>query len=258
VNAPADKLPICGVVIAKNEGDRIGRCVASLTALCRDVLVLDSGSDDDTLANAIAAGARVEQQPWLGFAAQKNAAIARAAQPWVLLLDADEWLAADAAPALRALFANGEVECADAWRLPRRTHFLGTVLDHGGRGNEPVERLFRQDLRYLPAEVHEKLDLAGRRVAAVPARIEHDTARSFDEYAATLQRYARLWARQRHAAGRRAGALSAPLHAAAYWVKNFLLRGGFLDGEMARRYHALHARYVYDKYRLLRSSQDRD
>jgi hypothetical protein len=56
-------------------------------------------------------------------------------------------------------------------------------------------------------------------------------------------------------AGRRAGALSAPLHAAAYWIKNYLLRGGFLDGEMARRYHALHARYVYEKYRLLRSLQ---
>ena len=258
MNAPADKLPICGVVIAKNEGDRIGRCVASLAVLCRDVLVLDSGSDDDTVANAAAAGARVEQQPWLGFAAQKNAAIARATQPWVLLLDADEWLAADAAPALRALFANGEVERADAWRLPRRTHFLGTALDHGGWGREPVERLFRQDLRYLPAEVHEKLDLAGRRVAAVPARIEHDTARSFDEYAEKLQRYARLWASQRHAAGKHAGALAPPLHAAAYWIKNYLLRGGFLDGEMARRYHALHARYVYDKYRLLRSSQDRD
>ena len=73
-----------------------------------------------------------------------------------------------------------------------------------------------------------------------------------------MQRYARLWARQRHAAGKRAGALSAPLHAAAYWLKNFLLRGGFLDGEMARRYHALHTRYVCDKYRLLRSLQHRD
>jgi (heptosyl)LPS beta-1,4-glucosyltransferase len=255
VNAPADKLPICGVVIAKNEGDRIGRCVASLAVLCCDVLVLDSGSDDDTAANAIAAGARVEQQPWLGFAAQKNAAIARAAQPWVLLLDADEWLADDAAPVLRALFASGEVERADAWRLPRRTRFLGTALDHGGWGREPVERLFRPDLRYLPAEVHEKLDLADRRVGAVQARIEHDTARSFDEYAAKLQRYARLWARQRHAAGKHAGALAPVLHAAAYWIKNYLLRGGFLDGEMARRYHALHARYVYEKYRLLRSLQ---
>jgi (heptosyl)LPS beta-1,4-glucosyltransferase len=246
-------LPLSGVVIAKDEGDRIGRCVASLAALCAEVVVLDSGSTDDTAAVATAAGARVEQQPWLGFAAQKNAAIARAAQPWVLLLDADEWLDDAAAARLRALFASGEVERADVWRLPRRTHYLGAALEHGGWGREPVERLFRPALRYLPAEVHERLDLSGQRIAAVDARIEHDTARSDAEYAAKLDRYAALWARQRRAAGRRAGPLAAPLHAAAYWLKNYVLRGGFLDGPMARRFHGLHARYVYRKYRLLRS-----
>jgi (heptosyl)LPS beta-1,4-glucosyltransferase len=247
-------LPVSGVVIAKNEGDRIGRCVASLAAVCSDVLVLDSGSGDDTVAAATAAGARVEQQPWLGFAAQKNAAIARARQPWVLLLDADEWLDADAPAALRALFDSGQVEGADVWRLLRRTHFLGAALNHGGWGREKVERLFRRDLRYRPADVHERLDLAGRRVADLSARIEHDTARSDAEYAAKLQRYARLWAQQQRSAGRRAGALAAPLHAAAYWLKNVVLRGGFLDGRGARRYHALHTRYVHDKYRLLRDA----
>jgi (heptosyl)LPS beta-1,4-glucosyltransferase len=254
VNDPkaSAKLPLSGVVIAKDEGDRIGRCVASLVALCSEVVVLDSGSGDDTAAVATAAGARVEQQPWLGFAAQKNAAIARATQPWVLLLDADEWLDDAAAARLRALFASGEVERADVWRLPRRTHYLGATLDHGGWGREPVERLFRPDLRYLPAEVHERLDLSGRRMAAVDARIEHDTARSDAEYAAKLDRYAGLWARQRRAAGRRAGPLAAPLHAAAYWLKNYVLRGGFLDGPMARRFHALHAGYVHRKYSLLR------
>jgi len=248
-----ERLPVSGVVIAKDEADRIGRCVASLAAICREVIVLDSGSTDATAAVATAAGARVEQQPWLGFAAQKNAAIARATQPWVLLLDADEWLAPEAMPVLRALFASGEAERADAWRLLRRTHFLGAALDHGGWGREKVERLFRPDLRYLPADVHEKLDLSGRRVATLAARIEHDTARSYDEYAAKLRRYAQLWAGQRHGAGRRAGPLAAPLHAAAYWLKNYVLRGGFLDGPVARRYHALHARYVFDKYRRLRA-----
>lgn len=244
-------LPLSGVVIAKNEADRIGRCVASLAAVCREVLVLDSGSTDATAAIATQHGARVEQQPWLGFAAQKNAAIARATQPWVLLLDADEWLDPAALPRLRALFAGHQVDRADVWRLVRRTHYLGATLDHGGWGREGVERLFRPDLRYLPADVHERLDLAGRRVAPLDVRIEHDTARSDAEYAAKLDRYAALWARQRRAAGGHAGTLSAPLHAAAYWLKNYLLRGGFLDGPMARRYHALHTRYVFRKYRLL-------
>jgi (heptosyl)LPS beta-1,4-glucosyltransferase len=253
VKAGVPALPVSGVVIAKDEGDRIGRCVASLATVCREVIVLDSGSTDDTVAEATAAGARVVQQPWLGFAAQKNAAISHATQPWVLLLDADEWLGDGAADALQALFASGDVERADAWRLRRRTHYLGTALDHGGWGREPVERLFRSGLRYLPAQVHERLDLSGRPVAGTSARIEHDTARSEAEYAAKLDRYAALWARQRHAAGKRAGLLAAPLHAGAHWLKNFVLRGGFLDGAGATRYHALHARYVYRKYSLLRA-----
>lgn len=251
----SSRLPLSGVVIAKNEGDRIGRCVASLAAICADVVVLDSGSDDDTVAVATAAGARVEQQPWLGFAAQKNAVIARATQPWVLLLDADEWLDPDALPTLRTLFASGQVERADVWQLRRHTHFLGAQLNHGGWGREKVARLFRADVRYMPAQVHEKLDLRDLRIATIEARIEHDTARSYDEYGAKLQRYAQLWAQQRHAAGKGAASWSPVLHAAAYWLKNFILRGGFRDGAIARRYHALHARYVHDKYRLLRALQ---
>lgn len=251
MNAP---LPISGVVIARNEADRIGRCVASLASICTDVIVLDSCSEDATAAIATVAGARVEQQPWLGFSAQKNAAIARASQPWVLLLDADEWLGADDLPKLRALFADGAVEHADVWRLPRRTHYLGTALEHGGWGREWVERLFRPDLRYQPAEVHEKLDLRDRRIAKVDVRIEHDTARSQVEYAAKMQRYAQLWAQQRHAAGKRAGPWSAPLHASAHWLKNYLLRGGFRDGAMARQFHGMHVHYVYDKYRLLHAA----
>ncbi len=255
--AAVDRLPLSGVAIARNEGDRIGRCVTSLASICSEVIVLDSGSEDDTVAVATAAGARVEQQPWLGFAAQKNAAIARAACPWVLLLDADEWLDPSAPATLHSLFASGEVERADVWQLLRRTHFLGTPLDHGGWGREKVQRLFRAGLRYLPAEVHEKLDLRGRRVAGLDARIEHDTARSYDEYATKLQRYAWLWAQQRSQSGQQAGTLAAPMHAAASWLKAYVLRGGFRDGAMARRYHALHARYVYDKYRLLRDAARR-
>jgi len=247
------QLPLSGVVIAKNEAGRIGRCVGSLAAVCGEVWVLDSDSTDATTAEAEAAGASVRQQEWLGFSAQKNAAIALATQPWVLLLDADEWLGNGAEAALRALFADRAVERADVWELERRTHFLGAELNHGGWGREGVERLFRNDLRYLPADVHEKLDLRGRSVAHARIRIEHDTARSLDEYRAKLARYAALWAQQKHSEGRRAHAFAAPLHSAAYWLKNYLLRGGFLDGAKALTYHGCHARYVFDKYRALRS-----
>lgn len=68
----AAPLPISGVVITKNEGDRIGRCLDSMRGLCAELIVVDSGSTDDTVAVATTRGARVVHQDWLGYAAQKT------------------------------------------------------------------------------------------------------------------------------------------------------------------------------------------
>ena len=249
--AAGAKLPLSAVIIAKNEADRIGRCVTSLTSFCDEVLVVDSGSTDNTVALARAAGARVSEQDWLGFAAQKNVAISQARNEWVLLLDADEWLGQNAEPLINSLFASGRVEDADVWQLERRTHFLGKPLRFGGWGREAVERLFRRRFRYGPALVHERLEMAGARITRINARIEHDTARSEDEYRKKLGYYAQLFAEQKWAAGKSASSVSAPEHALFYLLKNGLLRGGFLDGPKGWRYHMAHARYVWCKYRIL-------
>lgn len=246
----ADPLPLSGVVITLNEADRIGRCVASMRAVCDDVLVLDSGSTDGTIDIARSLGARVEHRDWDDFARQKNAAIERARHPWVLLLDADEWLEPGAQARLRALFA-GEVEQADCWLLLRRTHFLGHAMRAGSFAREPVHRLFRSHLRHGLVPVHEYLDVAGQRVRRSEVVLEHDTARSEAEYWSKLHRYARLWAQSRAGRGR-VGAWRGPLSAVTYLVKNLVLRGGLVDGRAGLRYHALHARYAALKYRLLR------
>lgn len=250
----ASSLPLSGVVIARNEADRIGRCVASLAAVCAEVIVLDSGSTDATAALAQAAGAQVRQQEWLGFADTKNAAIASAREPWVLLLDADEWLEQDDLDRLRTLFA-GAIEGADVWELCRRTHYLGTVLRFGGWGSEPVKRLFRRELRFRPGLVHEKLEVSGRKVRRAAVRLEHDTARSAAEYRAKLDRYAALFAQQALARGQRAPWLAPPLHALVYALRVLVARGGMLDGPRAWPYYGLHVRYVWRKYRLLRGAR---
>ena len=243
---------LSGVVITRNEGDRIARCVASLMPLCREVIVLDSGSIDDTVAVARGLGARVEHQDWLGFAAQKNAAIALAAQPWVILLDADEWLQPSAQAAMRTLFA-GEIERADIWLLLRRTHFLGRAMRGGSFAREPVQRLFRAHLRHALLPVHEYLDVAGQRVQESAIWLEHDTARNEAEYWHKLQGYARLWAQEQARRGKRALPGRGLLAALAYLLKNLVLRGGLIDGMAGLRFHRLHARYVLAKYTQLRA-----
>lgn len=242
---------VTGVVIALNEADRIGRCVASLKALCARVVVLDSGSSDATVAVATAAGAEVVHQDWLGFAAQKNAAIAAAATPWVLLLDADEWFEPPALAALCSFLDSGGVDRADAWELPRRTIFLDRPLRHGGWGREWLPRLFRRELRYRPDAVHERLDLDGCRVQQLDVAFEHTPVRNLDEHYRKLARYAELWAAGRAAAGRRAGFLDLYTHPLFYLLKNYLLRGGFLDGREGAVFHLAYAGYTHAKYARL-------
>jgi len=248
-------LPLSGVVITFNEADRIDRCVRSLAAVCAEVIVVDSGSTDATVRLAREAGARVEHQDWLGFAHQKNSAIALTTQAWVVLLDADEWLEADAQHALYALFST-HLERSDVWRLQRRTHFLGRAMRFGSFAHEPVERLFRSHLRHAIRPVHEFLDTRGCRVEMSSIRLEHDTARNPDEYWRKLQGYARLWADEQRARGKRAFAGRGALAALAYGLKNLLLRGGVLDGPSAWRFHALHMRYAALKYRLLQRASN--
>lgn len=248
--------PLSGVVITLNEADRIERCVRSLAAVCREVIVIDSGSSDDTVALASAAGARIVHQPWLGFAAQKNLAISLASQPWVLLLDADEWLEPDAQQELFRLFETDRPAQADVFVLLRRVHFLGHRMRAGSFAAEPVERLFRSHLRHELQPVHERLDVAGARVLRTRIRMEHDTARNAAEYWAKLRRYAELWAAPRRARGQRAFRGRGALAAVAYLGKNLLLRGGLIDGAGGWAFHRLHARYAALKYALLRGPHE--
>lgn len=247
-----EPLPLSGVVVACNEADRIERCLRSLRAVCAEVIVVDSGSTDGTVALAESLGARVIHQQWLGFARQKNVAIEQATQPWVLLLDADEWLELDALDALNAVFAGETLAQTDVFTLQRRTRFLGAVMRFGSFAREPVERLFRAHCRHEVLPVHERLATQGMRVRKSTVRMEHDTARNAAEYWQKLERYAELWASERAKRGKHAPLGRATAAAAAYLLKNLVLRLGVLDGPGAWRFHLLHARYAARKYRRLR------
>ena len=162
-------------LIARNESAVIGRCLASVREVVDEMIVLDTGSTDDTADAARAAGARVESFPWTDdFAAARNASLDRAASEWVIVLDADEALAPESAPLVRRLI---ESDRADAWQVVMRNlqppgEMLRYVDGH-------VVRLFRRDpaIRFRGA-IHESVDLAlaehGARVLASPLVVLHD------------------------------------------------------------------------------------
>lgn len=216
-------------VIVRDEERRLPECLESL-AFCDEVVVVDSGSRDRTREIAAAAGARVYENPWHGFAVQRNVALDHASGDWVLEIDADERVSPELAREMRALLDDppGGVRMA---ALPMRDVFLGAELGPSARYPRYRHRLFRRGaFRHDEARtVHEGLWSDGP-TAALEGELMHLLASSMNEALHDAVAYARLEAAQRQrpsARGALFGALFRPLAKFAY---RLLLYGGWRDG----------------------------
>lgn len=219
-------LPLSAVIITKDGGERFAEVLRAL-AFCGEVLVLDSGSRDATCAIARAAGARVEHQDFLGFGPQKARAVALARHDWVLSIDADEVLDAEAAAGIAALpFAS--LDPSRAFALRRRTFVGAREIRHGIWNPDWLVRLFnRRQARFSDDLVHERVIHPGR-PERLPGSLLHYSFRDLGEL--FKPGYARLKAGRFVASGRRAG--PAKLLARFAWnaARSYVLKQGFRDG----------------------------
>lgn len=248
--------PISGLVITYNEADRIGECLKSMRPVCRELLVLDANSTDGTAEVARRAGADVVICNWQGFTRQRNRALELAKYPWALFLDADERISDDLTrQILRTFDAPMEGQAIpddiDGFDLPFRTRFLDREMRFGASVVEHHVRLFRTTLRYRQRRVHETLIFDPSRIRRLSGRVLHDTARDYAHYQGKLARYATLLAADRAEAGRQSSLRQAWLSAAFFWLKNYWIRAGFLDGTAGYLYHRLHAEYAFGKHARL-------
>ncbi|HEU4462344.1 MAG TPA: glycosyltransferase family 2 protein, partial [Solirubrobacterales bacterium] len=186
---------ITACVIARDEEQRLPDCLASLE-FCDQVVVVDSGSKDRTRELAAAAGAVVVENPWPGFAAQRNVALDHASGDWVLEIDADERVSAELAIELRAFLAAPPAVTMGA--IPMRDVFLGKPLGPSIRYPRYRHRLFRRGaFRHDEARsVHEGLWPDGP-VHPFGGELRHLLASSWGEAVADARAYARLEAAQR-------------------------------------------------------------
>ena len=248
----ADGLSVPGglsvAIIACNEAHRIARCLQSVS-FADQIVVLDSGSTDDTVAIARGLGADVEVTPdWPGFGPQKNRALARCRYRWVLSIDADEQISdALAAEILRVLrAAPAEATVAGYW-LRRSSRYCGQVIRHGLWGNDRVLRLFeRQRGRFTDARVHESLVCDGE-TRVLEGILVHDSVDSPEDARSKARRYAFLGAEALRARGR-GGSLQGGVHAGWSFLRGYLLRAGFLDGRFGLTLARLNAAGTFWKY----------
>jgi glycosyltransferase involved in cell wall biosynthesis len=221
-----DKLPLTVAIIARNAAAQIGPCLASV-GFAAEILVVDSGSTDDTVEICMRHGARVEMREWLGFGRQKQHAVSIARHDWVLCLDSDERVTEPLADAIRATLANPRFH---AYRMPRRNRFLGRWLAHGEGYPDWSLRLFhRAYAGWSNDDVHEAV-LTTAEVGRLQGDLLHDSAEDIATYMGKQNRYTSLHAEALFKQGVRSSywrLLASPL---VRFVKFYFLRLGFLDG----------------------------
>jgi glycosyltransferase involved in cell wall biosynthesis len=217
---------LSAIVITQNEAGKIADCLDSL-AFCSERIVVDCGSDDDTVSLALAHGARVEHHPFEGFGAQKNFALSLASGEWVLSVDADERVSPALAAEIAAAIGEKNV---DGYEMPRLSSFLGRQMRHSGWYPDHVLRVFRRGrARFSDDIVHERVVCEGS-VRRLKEPLVHFPVDRIEDALSRLDRYSSAGAEQMVASGRRVTFASGFLHGFWTFIRTYVLRAGFLDG----------------------------
>ena len=187
------------IVITKNEAHQIETCLSSV-AWADEIIVVDSGSHDQTVALARQYTDKVYQADWNGFGPQKQLALSYATGDWVLNIDADEIISPKLASEIQAVLQNPK-NCT-AWRIPITMRFYDKILKRSLRTNRHI-RLFKRSIAHYSNDlVHEKIILPNDiKINKLNNAIIHNSYQDLTEALDKLNNYSSLTAVKKLASG---------------------------------------------------------
>lgn len=240
-------LSVC--IITFNEEANIARTLRSVKAFADEIIVVDSGSTDSTVALAQANGAKVFVEPWKGFAPQKNSALAKAGCDWILSLDADEEVSAELASSIADVLKPSTPPAFTGYTMNRRNLYFGKWIRRCGYYPDPKLRLIRHGAAQFELRaVHEDMKMTVPTGHLKGDLIHHayPTLESFIDHA---NRYSSLGAGM-VVAEKKAGfsVVNIVLRPLVRFIYSYFFRLGFLDGREGLLVLMNHAAYVSWKY----------
>ena len=216
------------IIITLNEAENIRSCLESV-AWVDEIIVVDSGSSDDTLEICDEFNVKtLVNREWQGYGHQKNLALQQATGDWVLSLDADERISSELKNVIRKVVAEPS---ADAYAMPRQAYFLGEAMRHGGWWPDYVVRLFRRGVgEFSNVLVHESVQIQGT-VQKLKEPIIHFSYVSLEQLLEKINKYSSAGAAQAYVKNKRSSLGKAIGKSCWTFFRSYCLRAGFLDGQ---------------------------
>jgi glycosyltransferase involved in cell wall biosynthesis len=235
-------------IITLNEAAHIADAIDS-AAWADEVVVVDSGSTDDTLAIAGAKGAITQTRAWTGYVDQKNFAAGLASNDWIFSIDADERIPPALASEIRALLSTEP--SLPGYRVPRVTYHLGRWIRTTDFYPDYQMRLYdRRKARWQGRHVHESVTVDGAS-GRLTVELEHYSYRNLSDHLDRINAYSTLAAKQMYEGGRRANAFDLLAHPPAAFLRNYILRRGFREGMAGLTLSIVNAYSVFLKFAKL-------
>lgn len=218
---------ISAIALTKNSQKTLARCLSSLS-FCHEMIVVDDNSTDDTVKIAQKLGAVIYNRELDGnFAGQRNFALKKATNPWVLFIDSDEEVSISLVKEIKeAIKSNHQY---NGYFIPRKDVFAGKILKYGETNHIKLLRLAKKDAGSWKRKVHEYWDIQGP-VGELENPIYHYPHPTVREFLSDIDTYSTLHAEELDKEGRKANILTIILYPASKFIQNYILRFGFLDG----------------------------
>ena len=214
------------IIITKNEAHSIDDCLKSV-AWADEIIVVDSGSTDETIKLCEKHGAKVLKNDWPGFGKQKNYALSQAKGTWVLSIDADERVTLLLKDAINQAIKHPKIV---GWEMPRMSSLCGKYIKHCGWWPDHVTRLFKNGhAKFSDDIVHEKLIVNGT-IGTLKIPLMHESIESLDELLSKMNEYTSAGALMLHKQNKSTSLTKAILKGLWAFFRCYILRAGFLDG----------------------------
>lgn len=227
-------LPLSVAIVCKNNAPTIGRTLDSVRGLAAEIVAIDSGSTDDTIAMLERAGARVIRSAWLGHVKTKQLALEQCSQPWVLCLDSDESVEPELARSIEAAVTRGDPSIG-GYEVNRKIFYAGRFLNHTYQPEWRLRLVRKGTAAWGGLDPHDKLSLTATgdgagRVERLRGDLRHDSWTTIADHLAKQVGHARVSAESLLKEGRRTHGARLVISTTGALFKQIVLRSAWRDG----------------------------
>ena len=248
---------LTAVIITKNEERNILRCLNSLLDVADEIVVVDSGSTDNTAAICENFGVKFVKQDWLGYSEQKNFANNLAANDWILSIDADEELSEKLKNSISEL-KNQRLSDDDVFSMNRLTSYCGHWIRHCGWYPDRKIRIWNRTVGKWQGEIHETIEFSTEiKETVLQGDLLHYSFATAQDYENQMFKFAKMRGQHYFMKGKRHAGFFMVVSPIFAFVQHYFFQLGFLDGRDGFHICRINAKATKLKYKTLKELTDK-